>query len=183
MKRIWLSGSAGTGKTTLAQRLAKELHLPYLEEGMRRRLTNGLNVASLGPEAYDRLLVELFEEQVANENACPQGFVADRSPADFAAFALHYGSFHDRDFTEHFMQRALARLDQPGQILLLPWGALPLHHDGIRSTDRWLQFRFQALVESLITRFAAPHQVLRISPSSQDLEDRLTTSLTWLGHT
>ena len=55
-RRIALCGSAGTGKTTLGRALAEELDLPYIEEGMRRRLEGGLDVHSLGEDGCRGLL-------------------------------------------------------------------------------------------------------------------------------
>ena len=42
-RRIAISGSAGTGKTTLAKALADRLQVPYLEEGFRKRHEAGLD--------------------------------------------------------------------------------------------------------------------------------------------
>ena len=42
-RRIAISGSAGTGKTTLAKALAVRLQGPYLEDGFRKRLETGLD--------------------------------------------------------------------------------------------------------------------------------------------
>lgn len=42
--RIAVSGSAGTGKSTLAMALAERFELPYLEEGFRKRREAGLDL-------------------------------------------------------------------------------------------------------------------------------------------
>ena len=46
-----------------------------------------------------------------------------------------------------------------------------LEHDGVRSTDRWMQFRFQSIVEDLLRREARTGQVVRV-PGELDLEAR-----------
>jgi len=170
--RLALSGSAGTGKTTLGRRLAADLGLPFLEEGMRRRLVEGLDLHRHTTRDLVRLMHELWDEQVAAEDAARDGFVADRSSADFAAFWIHYGLLHDREATEEWLGRALARLLRYDRILLLPWGVLPLADDGVRSTNRWSQFQFQATVEGLLARHAPRGRLLRVPPTD-DLAGRL----------
>ncbi|QDU67022.1 ATP-binding protein [Engelhardtia mirabilis] len=172
--RIALSGSAGVGKTTLGRRLAQELGLPFIEEGMRRRLEGGLRLHEFGPGDYEDLIEELWDEQYEQQVACAAtGFVADRSPYDFAAFWLHYGFMADRERTERTMARLLEQGREYDHVLLLPWGAIPLENDGVRSTDRWTQLRFQSIVEGLLERFAPAGQVCR-AESTGDARARLT---------
>ena len=170
--RIALSGSAGTGKTTLGRALAAELGLPFIEEPMRARLEDGLDLRSISHDDLRRLLGELWAEQHAAEQASRDGFVSDRSAADFAAFWIHYGFHHGPGDTEARMAQWLHALQDYDRVLLLPWGVLPLEHDGVRSTNRWIQFMFQSLVEGLLDRHAAPGRVLRVPPSD-DFELRL----------
>ncbi|MEM7519096.1 MAG: histidine phosphatase family protein, partial [Planctomycetota bacterium] len=88
--RLAMSGSAGTGKTTLALRLAKDLGLAYIEEGMRRRLEAGFDLHALDQKGHRALIREMWNEQRAQERDASNGSIADRSPLDFAAFWLHY---------------------------------------------------------------------------------------------
>lgn len=169
-RRIALAGSAGTGKTTLGRVLAAELGYVFIEEGMRKRLEAGLDWMALHsrPGGYEDLLQELWHEQQTAESEALRhapGFVADRSPYDHGAFWLHYGSLHDRNRTDEWMGRLIAAGRTLDRVILLPWGDLPLQHDGVRSTDRWLQFRFQSILEGLLERYAPPGQVLPIPPA------------------
>jgi|GEM_PF-158256 len=175
-RRIALSGSAGTGKTTLGRRLADELGLPYVDEGMRRRLEAGLDLHALAPDGFAPLIEELWEEQCAAEDAAVRasgGFVADRSHVDYAAFWLHYGLGDDaartRAFLERVFERARTGLDL---VAVLPDGVLPLEHDGVRSTNPFVQLRFQLLVEGLLARELPAARRVRV-PDTRDLDARV----------
>ena len=57
-------------------------------------------------------------------------------------------------------------------LLLFPWGALPLVDDGVRSTNRWIQLRFQSILESLCERHATAGQLVRV-PATPDFHVRV----------
>lgn len=171
--RVALSGSAGVGKTSLGQRLSAELGLPFIEEGMRKRIEAGFNPFELGPDGYERLVTELWEEQCALEDAATDGFIADRSAFDFAAAWLQYAHLDDPSRTETWMRSRLRDgRERYDRVVLLPWGAIPLVNDGLRSTDPWVQFRFQAIIEDLLRREARAAQVLPV-PAETTLDQRV----------
>jgi len=163
--RIAISGSAGTGKTTLGRALAAQLGVPFVEEGMRRRIEAGFRPHGYGAREWALLVRELWDEHRAGEDAAVDGFVADRSSLDFAAFWLHYGLHEDVDATERFVAEMRAHAASYDRIVLLPWGAIPLVDDGVRSTNRWTQLRFHSILEGLIERLA-PGRVMRIDLAS-----------------
>ncbi len=158
--RIAISGSAGTGKTTLGKRLASELGVPFVEEGMRRRIEKGFRPHGYGAREWAVLVRDLWEEHRAAEDAAQDGFVADRSSLDFAAFWLHYGLHEDVEATERFVAEMRAHAERYDRIVLLPWGAIPLVDDGVRSTNRWTQLRYHSILEGLLERMA-PGRVIR----------------------
>lgn len=170
--RIALSGSAGTGKSTLGRALAERLGVPYLEERMRLRLEAGFRLGDLSIEAWRALSHELWEEHRAEEERCADGFVADRSSLDFLAFWLHYGLYEAEDETEAFRAALVEHATRYDRILLFPWGALPLLSDGVRATNRWVQLRFQTILEGVLDRWAPPGVVQRV-PETADFEERL----------
>lgn len=175
-RRIGVSGSAGTGKTTLGMALAEALDVPFIPEGMRRRLEAGFDIHTLTRDQHRDLLVELFDETLAamaDAERHAGGFVVDRTALDFAAFWLYFGFAFDIAATEQFMiavRRASHRYDK---ILMLPWGALPLLEDGIRTPNPWVQLHFQAIVEKLEEQLVPPALVARMPIEMNDVAARL----------
>lgn len=173
--RIAISGSAGTGKTTLGRALAERLGVPFVEEGMRRRIEAGFRPHGYGAREWAILMRELWDEHRSAEDAATEGFVADRSSLDFAAFWLHYGLHEDVEATERFVEEMRAHAERYDRIVLLPWGAIPLVDDGVRSTNRWTQLRYHSILEGLLERLV-PAQVVRIDTSGS-IEGRLDSVL------
>lgn len=172
--RLALSGSAGTGKSTLGRALAARLGVPYLEERMRLRLENGFRLANLSPVDWRELMHELWAEHAAEEARNPNGFVADRSSLDYLAFWLHYGLYDEEAQTESFVAEMRAHAANYDRILLFPWGVLPLESDGVRATNPWVQLRFQTILEGVFERWAPHGRVLSVE-RTLDFDQRLET--------
>ena len=174
--RLALAGSAGTGKTTLGRALAQRLDVPYIPEGMRERLEAGLDVHALGPGGFKRLFLELWQEQMALEDAAIQangGFVCDRSGWDYAAFRLLYRFTKDIDEVAEFYARVRERTALLDRLVVLPWGVIPLQADGIRTANPWTQRLFQSSLEGLVNR-EVPARIAAFMPPLTELEQRVT---------
>ncbi len=174
--RVALSGSAGVGKSTLGAALAKDLDLPFIPEGMRSRLEGGLMLHRLTREELRALVHTLWEEQLELEERAIRshgGFVSDRGAMDYASFYLHYGFIGPEDGTASFLNACIAHARSYTRTVVLPWGALPLVEDGIRSPNPWMQRGFQALVEGMVNRELPAHKVLWLPSQVNALERRV----------
>lgn len=161
-RRIALTGSAGIGKSTLVEKLGERWNQPIVIEQMRCRLESGLDLKTLGHDALAELIWELwYEHRDAELNAmrANNGFVSDRCSLDFFAFWLYYGFSYKEEETEALYVEVNTHLINYDRIVILPWGVLPLEADGIRSTNRWTQRRYQAIIEGLLVREAAERLV------------------------
>ena len=165
--RLAISGSAGTGKSSLAMALAKSLKLPYLEENFRRRRENGLVFENLSCTDQSLLILELYTEAIEQAAQHPTGFVQDRCPIDFLAFWLHYGFWSEETPSATFFKRAQKDLSYYDRIIILPWGVFDIEDDGVRSTNCWLQLKFQSLLEGLIHRLT-PKNLIYWMPDNID---------------
>ncbi|MFT4540570.1 MAG: alpha-ribazole phosphatase [Planctomycetota bacterium] len=179
--RIALSGSAGTGKTTLGRALALKLDLPFIEERMRLRLEGGLDLHTLNETTLRELCLELWHEQKQLELEYESGFVADRSSIDYAAFWLHYGFYIEPEQTELALQEMFSWADSYSSVLLFPHGVIPLVHDGVRATNPWQQRRYQLLVEGLLSQYLETSRLLRV-PAVTDFDQRLAWALDVQAH-
>ena len=172
-----ISGSAGTGKSTLAKQLADRLKLPYVAEGFRTRLDEGLDPHTLSREELRGLLLELYEEAIAELDKAVQrddGFVADRCSIDFLAFWLHYGFCSEEEMTEKLYRCSIKDVLRYHQVIILPWDAFAIEDDGRRSTNKWLQLKFQSLFEGLAHRFIPFEKLFWMPAEPTDIVTRVS---------
>ena len=93
--RIAVTGSAGTGKTTLVDALAKEHGLPVVPEGMRDHLERtGVDLHDLTPQELRELVQTLWRERQVREQE--PTWISDRCSVDFGAYRLLYRFDHLR---------------------------------------------------------------------------------------
>lgn len=171
--RIGITGSAGTGKTTLAMMLAAAFGIPVLPEAMRSRLQGGLSLRSLTREEHRRLLREDAEVLAERAGACPDGFVADRTPLDFVAFWLSNGYAADEpEATAAFLAGAAEAVAAWDLVVVLPWGALPLVEDGVRYANPWHQLHVQTVMEGLCRRHVPGNRLLFLPEGLREAEAR-----------
>jgi nicotinamide riboside kinase len=171
--RLGITGSAGVGKTTLGRRLAGVLDVPFVEEGMRGRIEAGLDVHRLDRNGRRALLLELFQQTLNATRAAADGFVSDRCSMDYAAFWLYYGFAFDEDATQCVFARAERALAGYDLIVVLPWGAIPLVADDVRSANPWLQLHYQVLLEGLLRRYAHNGRIVQLPLKVIGLEERV----------
>ena len=173
--RLAISGSAGTGKTTLGEALAAELDLPFLPEPMRARLEAGLDLHDVTLADLRLLILELYDEAIGAMDEAVRdrgGFVADRSPADFVAFWLYYRLEGDEAATAALVDRVRRDLTRLDRVLLLPWGVIPFEADGVRAPNIWLQLHFQALFEGLVATYLPVAPIVRLPNEVISLDAR-----------
>ncbi len=174
--RIAITGSSGTGKSTLAEALAARWDVPCIPEGMRKRIRAGLNQHKMSYDDRRALAHELYAEMVGGMRVALEshsGFVSDRSPVDSFAFWLYYGFGVEERETDALFETMRADLEMLDAILVLPWGTIPLIADGVRTPNRWVQLHFQHLVEGLTTRFMPAAQVWRLPEEIRSVEERV----------
>ncbi|WP_162306063.1 AAA family ATPase [Oleisolibacter albus] len=171
--RLGITGSAGTGKTTLAAAVACRLAVPVLPEAMRALLEQGFDLHSLSRDQHRDLLCRQADALACDLARIDGGLVSDRTPLDMAAFWLSNGyGVDDPAATEALLARAIMALADYSHIVLLPWGAMPLAADGVRSPNPWLQLHFQTIIEGLCRRWVEPARLIALPETAMAPEAR-----------
>lgn len=170
--RVAVTGSAGTGKSTLVAALAACLGLTAVPEGMREYLERtGADIHTLGHAGLQALVTELWRERREAEQA--DAFVSDRCAVDYGAFWLTYRFEHDLAATDALFAEIRAHARRYDRVYVLPHGAIPLRPDGVRTANPYTQLHFQALVEGLAHRLLPAERLRFLPPHLVDLGDRM----------
>jgi uroporphyrin-III C-methyltransferase len=180
--RIAVTGSAGSGKTTLARELAARLGLGVVpEEGRAWIEDGGPPLAQLAPAEARAVIEELWRRRVAAEGS-HAGFVADGCSLDLAARALHHGCAATGDTgTEALLEASGAHAASYDAILVLPWGGIPYERGDVRSAEPYMELRYQLVLEGLLRAHAVPARVHQLPRGLDTPRARLEWALAVVG--
>jgi nicotinamide riboside kinase len=164
IKRVALSGCGGSGKSTLATALSLDLGWSRVAEGVRDYLKKNKidGLRKLSAEETMKMQWELLNKKIETEKSLEQ-FVADRSTADNVAYALRWCAWdvpekEVRDYVKEAFAHAYNTYDL---IIHLPWGAIPLEGDGIRSDKKMYQYEIDASIRGLLMKWEIPHYICK----------------------
>ncbi|GIX30006.1 MAG: hypothetical protein KatS3mg124_0478 [Porticoccaceae bacterium] len=174
--RIAVTGTSGTGKTTLALALSKALDLPFLEEGYDGRITRrkGKTVAE-----WEAELFAVFDRKIGEE-ARRESFVADRCAIDLFC-AWFNNNLHvrcDPTITRRFLGRCAQAARRYHFVVVTPWNALPFverepDRPGMRrNPNPWVRLRIHATTLGLAHFLLDKRRILELPGKPMSVEER-----------
>lgn len=179
--RIGITGSQGTGKSTLATALARMLDLPLITE-QARRVAKEMGITSLKELKNDGEKGKLFQlncltYQLAAERArSNSGFISDRTTIDNAAYWLKWHAHKwPSDTSNNYYKQAMTNIKNYDLVIYVPPEITPAD-DGFRSIDR----EYQLEIDFYIRTFLALSEANYITVQGS-VEDRVNRVLEAIG--
>jgi hypothetical protein len=174
--KIAISGSAGTGKTTVVTALAKAFDIPSIDEDYDEFFDEHCNLLNPPQRLKSRILVT-FDAKNRQEDSFPD-FVADRCPVDLFNLWMTRGFGRDQKLTAMFYDRCRWAMKKYDYVVVLPWGAIPLKQiaePGLRrrTMNPWSQLHNHANVIGLVHQWVQPEKLVPIPFALSRVCDRV----------
>lgn len=138
--KVYFSGAASSGKTTLARYIAKTYNLPFLPECARMILSEQeLQIDKLRSdiETVNQYEQDVFERQIKEEEK-NENFVSDRTGLDVLAYASAYSTVLINLINSSTFQHCLTTLKDPNSyIFMIKPSKSCLKQDGVREHLIW----------------------------------------------
>jgi len=183
MMRLGLCGGHRTGKTTLAEALARRLALPFVKTSTSLVFAaHGLNPAQ-PLDFVTRLWIQQRILEAAEEiwQAAPAAFISDRTPVDMMAYTLAdiQGStvvpFAE---LENYLERCFASTNRFFSHLVMLQPGIPLVAEtGKAALNPAYLEHLNSLIWGLCRDERLFRPVMRIQRATLDLEERIGTVL------
>jgi len=175
--KIAISGSAGTGKTTLATALAAKRGCSFVAEHFDDFFDD--NAAFIKPaRRLQQRIIATLEQKDAIENHCGD-FVADRCAIDLFNLWLSLGYGVSEKKTAELYKRCRAYITKYDRIVVLPWGALPLTQvepavgRRRRVMNRWHQLFNHSTMVGLLQQWVEPSRVTMVPFEMTEIDARV----------
>lgn len=151
--RIAMTGTHGTGKTTLARALAERLKMPLITD-CARQVARGMGIEHVSSITADKTRARKFQWSVVHElmrAECnyPAGFVSDRSMLDCLAY---WEAYHLGESTGY----TCLCLHHHYDLLVYVLPEIPCADDGFRSTDERLRREVDVIIRGLLEYTKTP---------------------------
>ena len=157
--RIYLVGAHSTGKTTLARRIRDRYGLPMISEvarGVLAEMEARLDTLRTDVELVNRYQSQVFERQIAAEEAQPGSFVSDRAFCNLAYAAQHSTILADI-VRDQRLERYMEMVKRGIVFYLRPHREL-LAEDGVRAGVAWEEvLRIDGMVKMLLEMFGVSY--------------------------
>ena len=168
--KIAISGSTGTGKSTLAAALAEKLSIPLIEENYQP-----LYDARVKGDFPPRLLTILRNKHTLEK--AHSDFVTDRCPIDLMHLWLNQsGHKISRPLTNQFFELALPQLQIYDFVIIPPWNSIQLQQSTEalpRDLDIIEQLRHHASILGHAYMWAPKIKIIEIPQPITSLEARV----------
>ena len=181
MFRIAITGSAGVGKSTFADRLANALGCNLIDENYDSLFqANGAFITP--PSRLKREIINLLDYKSELENQAGE-FISDRCAADLFNLWLTRGFGANEIATSIVAERCRQCLSTYSHLIVLPWGAIPLVQiDDTASYRRrvlnpWRQFWNQATLVGIVQHWVPAKKLILVPKELSSLERRICVVL------
>lgn len=175
LMKIGITGSQGTGKTTLATALADQLNLPLIRE-QARSVAREMGIKSVKQlkgqvELGARFQWTCLNRQIEAEQT-NVGFVSDRTTIDNAVYWLKYhSSYWPSEESNYYYKKAFENAKNYDLVIYVPREIDP-EDDGFRSTDPGAQIEIDMYIKAFLA-LAAPKYIT----VSGTLDERVDTAI------
>tara|TARA_R110002096_G_scaffold421604_1_gene627475 strand:- start:530 stop:1090 length:561 start_codon:yes stop_codon:yes gene_type:complete len=174
--KVAISGSAGTGKTTLARALAEQWGCVLVEEGYDDFFDERYNYIQSRSE-LKRRIVSLLESKHRLEQE-QESFVVDRCPVDLFNLWMAQGFGDDQKSTGALYSQCRKYIEKYDRVIVLPWSAIPLkqleHSESRRRTmNCWHQLYNHANIIGLLHQWVVPAKLLPMPFNASTLTERV----------
>lgn len=157
--KIVVSGSAGTGKTTLVKKIAEGTGFPIIRDFadtvLRERGYKNFKQV-VNPSMMRQIRLQALFRKIQMENSM-ESFVSDKGVADYYAYwmnvAMHEASQKENDM---FYEETKGHIKIYDLVIIPPFGRFEIEDNKLRTTNLHYQFRNHCMIKGLYNEFGIP---------------------------
>ena len=174
--RIAVSGSAGSGKTSLVESLSKRLNLKIIPENYDDFFDKqGRHLRP--PERLMQKINKVLDIKHKQELDAGE-FIVDRCPIDLFNLWMTRGFHLTKGRTDEFQKKCIKYLNKYDALILLPWGDIPLKQVEQAGSKRkrvmkpWIQFRHHSTIVGIAMQWIPLNKIIAVPKGLGGVEPR-----------